>query len=89
MSLLDVRVERNVAIPMRDGTTLRADVFRPEREGHYPVLLSRTPYDKSANATAYAWMNPVRPASNGYAVVNCVRAEKFCRVSWPMLTSIA
>jgi putative CocE/NonD family hydrolase len=54
---------------MRDGTTLRADVFRPEREGHYPVLLSRTPYDKSSNATAYAWMNPVRPASNGYVVV--------------------
>ncbi len=69
MPLMDVRVERNVAVPMRDGTTLRADVFRPEPEGHYPVLLSRTPYDKSANATAYGWMNPIRPASNGYTVV--------------------
>ena len=69
MSLMDVRVERNVAVPMRDGTVLLADVFRPEHEGRYPVLLSRTPYDKSSNATAYAWMNPIRPASNGYVVV--------------------
>ena len=33
MPLMDVRVERNVAVPMRDGTVLRADVFRPEAEG--------------------------------------------------------
>ena len=69
MPLLDVRVERNVPVPMRDGTVLRADVFRPEPEGRYPVLLSRTPYDKSANGTAYGWMQPIRPASNGYVVV--------------------
>ena len=69
MSLLDVRVERNVPVPMRDGAVLRADVFRPEHEGRYPVLLSRTPYDKSSNGTAYGWMQPIRPASQGYVVV--------------------
>jgi hypothetical protein len=68
-NLMDVRVERNVAVPMRDGTTLRADVFRPEPEGRYPVLLSRTPYDKSAAGVSYGWMQPIRPASEGYVVV--------------------
>jgi putative CocE/NonD family hydrolase len=69
MPLLDIRVERNVAIPMRDGTTLRADVFRPEPEGRYPVLLSRTPYNKSMGGLAYNWFAPIRPASEGYVVV--------------------
>lgn len=32
---------------MRDGTILRADVYRPDAPGEFPVLLCRTPYDKS------------------------------------------
>lgn len=39
-------VETNVAVPMRDGVVLRADVRRPAREGRYPVLVFRTPYSK-------------------------------------------
>lgn len=41
-----VVVERNVEVPMRDGTILRADVFRPNNGGPYPVLVRRTPYGK-------------------------------------------
>ncbi|HEX6031191.1 MAG TPA: CocE/NonD family hydrolase, partial [Tepidiformaceae bacterium] len=67
--LMDIRVERNVPVPMRDGTVLRADVFRPEREGRYPVLLTRTPYSKSLANLAYGWLAPIRPASEGYVVV--------------------
>ena len=68
-TLMDVRVERNVAVPMRDGAVLRADVFRPEPEGRYPVLLTRTPYDKSLANLSYGWLQPIRPASEGYVVV--------------------
>lgn len=32
---------------MRDGTVLRADVYRPSVDGMFPVILERTPYDKS------------------------------------------
>ena len=67
--LMDIRVERNVAVPMRDGVVLRVDVFRPAPEGRYPVLVSRTPYDKSGSAVSYGWMQPIRPASEGYVVV--------------------
>jgi predicted acyl esterase len=38
--------ERDVAIQVRDGTTLRANVFRPQREGRFPVLMSAHPYGK-------------------------------------------
>ena len=43
---LGVKVERNVAVPMRDGVVLRADVFRPAEGGPFPVLVLRTPYGK-------------------------------------------
>lgn len=43
---LKVVVERNVPVPMRDVTILRADVYRPDRGGPYPVLLQRTWYGK-------------------------------------------
>ena len=31
---------------MRYGVVLRSDIFQPVAPGHYPVLVSRTPYDK-------------------------------------------
>ena len=41
-----VEVEADVSAAMRDGTVLRADVYRPDAPGRYPVLLQRTPYSK-------------------------------------------
>jgi len=38
----------NVAVPMRDGTTLRADVYRPATSQAVPVILMRTQYGKAA-----------------------------------------
>jgi len=43
----EITIELDVPVPMRDGTVLRADIYRPAAEGIYPVLLSRSPYDKS------------------------------------------
>src|SRR5207302_2904272 len=40
-------VESNAAVKMRDGTILRADVYRPHADGKFPVILQRTPYDKT------------------------------------------
>ena len=36
-------MEQDVEVPMRDGTILRADVYRPLGEGPFPALLMRTP----------------------------------------------
>ena len=40
-------VDRNVPAPMRDGTILYADVYRPADGERHATLLQRTPYDKS------------------------------------------
>lgn len=39
-------IEWDVPIEMDDGVALRADVFRPEGEDRYPVILSYGPYGK-------------------------------------------
>ena len=40
--------ERDVPVLVRDGITLRVNVFRPEAAGRYPVLLCAQPYGKDA-----------------------------------------
>ncbi|HUY18950.1 MAG TPA: CocE/NonD family hydrolase [Candidatus Binataceae bacterium] len=45
-----VLVEKDVPSKTRDGLTLRADVYRPDADGRFPVLLSRLPYDKNLRA---------------------------------------
>jgi putative CocE/NonD family hydrolase len=42
----EVTVQRDLAVPMRDGVSLRADLYMPEGEGPFPVLVQRTPYGK-------------------------------------------
>jgi uncharacterized protein len=59
-----VVTELGVEAKMRDGTVLRADVYRPSVNQKFPVLLQRTPYDKR-NERGFA----VRAASRGYVVV--------------------
>jgi len=60
----EVSVERGVAAKMRDGVTLRADIYRPKADGKFPVLLVRTPYDKT-NETSFG----LRAAVRGYVVI--------------------
>ena len=50
-----VHSQHQVMVPMRDGVNLSADVHRPAKggqplEGAFPVLLHRTPYNKSNEA---------------------------------------
>ena len=58
-----IQVERNVAVPMRDGVVLRADVYRPQGAGPHPVLVLRTPYGKHGGSPVDAY------AKSGYIVV--------------------
>lgn len=60
-----VTVERNATVKMRDGILLRADIYRPSRKGTYPVLLYRTPYDKSGVLPF-----GLRGANEGYVVIS-------------------
>ena len=61
-----IEVDRDLDCVTRDGTTLRADVFRPADEGPYPALVCRTPYDKTTDRLVE---NAEILASAGYCVV--------------------
>lgn len=63
--LYEVKIERQVPIPMQDGTILRADIYRPAAPGRYPALVERVAYELTSrlrNGGPYY-------ASRGYVVV--------------------
>jgi len=63
-----ILIECGVDVPMRDGTRLQADVYRPE-SGRWPTLVMRTPYGRSPYPDNFVLLPPVPTARRGYAVV--------------------
>lgn len=59
----EVTIQASVPVKMRDGVTLIADVYRPKAEGKFPVLLTRTPYNRRDPMTGTFL------ASHGYVVI--------------------
>lgn len=60
--------EFDVSVPMRDGTELKADIYRPAGEGPWPVLVQRTPYDKSSPMNVMM-LDMYKALRRGYIVV--------------------
>jgi putative CocE/NonD family hydrolase len=61
----EIRVERYLAAPMRDGVKLYGDLYWPVRSGKFPVLIVRTPYGVQRDGVHEAM---IKFAQNGYAV---------------------
>jgi len=61
-------VDLDQVVPMRDGTRLRANVYRPAGDGRHPVLLTRLPYGKDLPLGTQL-LDPVQATRRGYAVV--------------------
>jgi hypothetical protein len=59
----EVTIE-HASAKMRDKVTLRADIYRPKADGQFPVLLQRTPYNKSGEV-AFG----LKAAASGYVVI--------------------
>jgi uncharacterized protein len=62
--------DRSVAVVMRDGVTLFADVRRPDTEQPVPVLLMRTPYNRALLAAGFPIDRMVR-AGFGVVLQDC------------------
>lgn len=63
----EVTIERNIMVPMRDGTRLATDLYRPkDLDGPRPTILVRTPYNKALRPDGDP--NALFFASHGYAV---------------------
>jgi putative CocE/NonD family hydrolase len=75
-----VITQNGVSMKTRDGVTLHADIYRPRADGKFPVILMRTPYDKSvgwAAAPAY------QVASHGYVfIIQDVRGRYTSEGEW-------
>jgi putative CocE/NonD family hydrolase len=82
----DVVVQKDVRVPVRDGTRMALDLYLPARDGQaladrYPTLLARTPYNKDGMAAEARWF-----AARGYSVVvNDVRGRYASDGAWRML----
>lgn len=63
----DAPKDSNVAVPMRDGVVLRAEVWRPRAEGRFPTLVYRTPYGRLRALEGHTTFR--RAIERGYAVV--------------------
>jgi len=65
-----VRLDKSVMVPMRDGVRLSTDFYFPEGlTGKLPVILMRTPYNKKKWRDAEPYMSPTRFfAGQGYVV---------------------
>jgi putative CocE/NonD family hydrolase len=76
----EIRIERYLAAPMRDGVKLYGDLYRPARQGKFPVLIVRTPYGVQRDGVH---QNMIKFAQHGYAVyVQDVRGRYESEGKW-------
>ncbi|MGU3576140.1 CocE/NonD family hydrolase [Brucellaceae bacterium C25G] len=74
----DVIVHRNVMIAMRDGVHLATDIYRPAKDGKpletpLPVILERTPYDKTGTPRTEFSVKKPTPMSRQELAIHMVR----------------
>jgi len=73
-------VRRDVMIPMRDGVKLHTVILVPKGARHAAILLTRTPYDASSQAS-YAHSSHLGPAISGYDnAVDVILRDGYIRV---------
>ncbi len=64
-----MRTDTGVAISMRDGVTLYADIYRPDGDEPVAAIVNRTPYDRSFGLTPPAAIDPDLAVEAGFALV--------------------
>ncbi len=80
--------EMNVMVPMRDGTRLATDIYRPARPGKYPAILSRIPYGTD-DSEYYGYIGKYF-ARNGYVMLtqDCRGIENSEGTWYPLIFEI-
>ncbi len=63
-----VKPKETASMLTRDHVRLDADIYRPDAEGEFPVLLMRQPYGR-AIASTVVYAHPIWYAAHGYIVV--------------------
>jgi uncharacterized protein len=66
--MFNVLPKQTASMQTRDRVRLDADIYRPDAEGEFPVLLMRQPYGR-AIASTVVYAHPTWYAAHGYIVV--------------------
>jgi hypothetical protein len=69
----------DVAVPMRDGVMLLADVHRPAEPGRYPVLVAASPYPRQIQNLGAPAGFIEAGASDFFAPRGCVHGRFICK----------
>src|ERR1017187_9578466 len=74
--MISISIERNLAVPRRDGMHLFANLFKPKADRPCPMILSVTPYgrDKLPDRVANFFM---RLSGVKFGKLNCSRLTGF------------
>ena len=67
---MEIHIDKNIQVRMRDGVALATDVIRPAAEGSYPTLVQRLPYNKEPYWLRDSSVDLLKLVQHGYAIVN-------------------
>ena len=66
---MNLAIEKNLKVAMRDGVSLATDLYRPAGDGAWPVVMLRLPYNKENPVLLFLAGDILRVAQAGYVVV--------------------
>ena len=66
---MNLSIEKNLQVAMRDGIKLATDVYRPSGDAPLPVVMLRLPYNKENPVLLFLSGDILRVAQAGYVVV--------------------
>ena len=73
-------IEKDVQIPLRDGTILYADVFRPNFRERVPVILNTGPYQKDKLwRPPAARQNRVQHVTRAARCLRCIKVPRLAQ----------
>jgi predicted acyl esterase len=63
--MIGIIIEKDAAIPMRDGLKLASNIYRPEKPGQYPVIMAFTGFGKDGfwGERHFGWQIAYEPGS--------------------------
>jgi hypothetical protein len=83
-----MRIDRNVDMEMRDGTILRADIYRPDDKQKHPAILTRF-FNKAHWPRRTSLLDYIDAVDAGYALVTQdVRGRGASDGEWELMSSI-
>jgi uncharacterized protein len=63
-----INIQKSVPMAMRDGVSLRGDIYRPGGKERHPAILMRSPYNRTMTLD-FSFLNLLEVVNAGYALV--------------------